>query len=153
MLLLGLSGCGWQVKLEPRPARTVPERIAYAAIVYEDGVDWGIRACANAACLRLWPEHTDRVEDRFRVIDADGVRYRIRDYKLAQETPGVLSRVFNATVFSTLHFRMDFGLEPDGLVPPRLVWSILYARHDDLREARVDQDTPLPRMFAALLRR
>ena len=117
-----------------------PEALAYPVLLIDE--DRISEVCSNESELTTRPESHDHIiEQRFRVIDALGRLYRIENYRLAEPKPSTFSRVFSATVYSTLYFKTAFDLRPG-----RLLW-----RREVLTQLR-DWDWEIPNSDADYLK-
>jgi hypothetical protein len=136
---------GWWIVRKPSPPLQ-PAALTYPVLLVEE--DKIIEVCLNVEELTLRPENQDYViEERFHIVDATGARFRIANYRVAEKKPSTLSRVFNATVYNILRFRVAFDLRPDGKLTREAVLAQLRDREWAMPAASAM--APLAELFVA----
>lgn len=141
-VLLALGLAWWLARTPPPPVTTAT--LAYPVLLVEDNKISEV--CLNAEELTLRPENQDyAIEQKFHIVDADGRRFRIQNYRLAEKKPSTLRRIVNATIYSTLRFKVAFDLRPDGTLSRPEVILQLRDREWQLPSATM----PLADLFVA----
>lgn len=121
----------WWLVRPPAPPLS-PTALAYPVLLVEENQI--IEVCLNVDELTLRPENQDHIiEQRLRIVDATGTRFRIENYRLAEEKPSTLNRVFSATVYNVLRFKVAFDLRQEAVL----------TREDGMGLLR-DRDWPFP---------
>lgn len=93
----------------PHVAAITPDSLAYPVLLVDEARI--AEVCLSADKLTLRPENPDHIiEQRFHVVDAQGRRCRIENFRHVEKRPSTLRRVFNATVFNVNRFRVAFDL-------------------------------------------
>jgi hypothetical protein len=134
----------WLVRTHAAPLQ--PAALSYPVLLVEE--NHIIEICLNVDELTLRPENQDHIiEQRYRIVDASGARFRIQNYRLAEKRPSTLSRVFSATVYNILRFKVAFDLRRDGVVTRDAVMALL--RDRDWKFPANAATAPLGELFAA----
>jgi hypothetical protein len=115
--------------LHLRSARRVfvPQELAYPVLLVNDKSI--AEVCLTPDELTLRPENTDHIiEQRFHVVDAQGHRYRIENFRSAEKRPSTLKRIFEANVFNVKRFRVAFELHRERALTREEVIAQLHDR-------------------------
>jgi hypothetical protein len=115
--LLIVAALIWWISPWPRTKASLvsPASLAYPVLlVNEDKI---AEVSLDVDELTLRPENTDHIiEQKFHVVDAQGRRFRIVNFRQAEKRPSTLSRVFGASVYNVKRFKVAFDLRPDRLL-------------------------------------
>jgi hypothetical protein len=113
MAVLALAAVLFLLRQRLKPAPPIrPEELAFPVLLLNETNISDV--CLNAEELTFRPENTDHIiEQRFHVLDAEGRRYRITDFRHAEKRPSFVSRVLNANVFHVSRFKVAFTLRFD----------------------------------------
>ena len=140
--LLALGVAWWLV----RNPLIEPAALAYPVLLVDE--DKIAEVCLSVDELTLRPENQDYViEQNFHIVDANGARYRIENYRLAEKKPSTLRRVFNASVYNVMHFKVAFELRPEGRRAREAVLAQLRDREWEMPAAAAT--APLGELFVA----
>ena len=144
-VIVVLAGIAWWLVRTPRPPVTTAT-LAYPVLLVDEGKI--AEVCLNAGELTLRPENQDHViEQNFHIVDAEGNRFRIENYRMAEPRPSTLSRVFHATIYSVKRFKVAFDLRPDGTLSREAVLAQLRDREWTLPAASAT--LPFAELFVA----
>lgn len=145
VIVVVLAGIAWWLIHTSRPPATTAT-LAYPVLLVDEGKI--AEVCLNAVELTLRPENQDHlIEENFHIVDADGNRFRIQNYRMDEPRPSTLSRVFNASVYSVKRFKVAFDLRPDGKLSRDSVLAQLRDREWTLPAASVT--LPFAELFVA----
>lgn len=143
-VVIALLLAWWLVRAPAAPLP--PAALSYPALLVEEKNI--IEVCLNVDELTLRPENQDHIiEQRYRIVDATGARFRLENYRLAEKKPSTFSRVFNASVYNVMRFKVTFDLRRDGTLTRDDVLALL--RDRDWKFPANAASAPLGELFAA----